>query len=189
MEEYILAFDEINAMTAVSFQSVKEENKSADEVADDILSFLVSAFMLGIHTVESSLHYVLPVNVDEMYDVIFLIIEGKTFEDRVHDHVNNGDLKGLQTLAESEYHRVYNTAVEKGAEMFSKSTGEAVSKTWITVKDDRVRETHSYLEGQAIGLHDEFYTFDGDHALYPGGFTKAENNVNCRCVIKVNRER
>ena len=29
-----------------------------------------------------------------------------------------------------------------------------------------------------------FYTFDGDHASRPGKFTKAENNVNCRCVLK-----
>lgn len=27
--------------------------------------------------------------------------------------------------------------------------------------------------------------FDGDHASRPGEFTKAENNVNCRCVLKL----
>ena len=36
-----------------------------------------------------------------------------------------------------------------------------------------------------VPLEEEFFTFDGDHAAYPGGFTKAENNVNCRCIVRL----
>ena len=39
--------------------------------------------------------------------------------------------------------------------------------------DDKVRETHRYLEGASVSLDEEFWTFDGDHAAYPGGVTKA----------------
>ena len=49
--------------------------------------------------------------------------------------------------------------------------------------DERVRDTHSPLEGITVGLNDLFYTWDGDAAMAPGGFTLPQNNVNCRCWI------
>ena len=113
------------------------------------------------------------------------MIDGKTFEDRIADHVIAGDLSGLQTFVESEYHRVFNAAEEDGAYEFQSSCGLGVSKKWVTVRDEAVRDTHKYLEGVSVALDEEFYTFDGDHASRPGEFTKAENNVNCRCVLKL----
>ena len=56
-------------------------------------------------------------------------------------------------------------------------------KQWQTMRDGRVRDTHSYLQSAMVNLDDKFYTFDGDSALYPGGFELPENNVNCRCWI------
>ena len=75
--------------------------------------------------------------------------------------------------------------VYDGGRDYIDNGGFGVSKNWITVRDDKVRETHSYLEGQSVPLEEEFFTFDGDHAAYPGGFTKAENNVNCRCIVRL----
>ena len=60
-----------------------------------------------------------------------------------------------------------------------------VTKTWFTMRDEVVRDTHNYLESQSIPLEEEFFTYDGDHAPYPGQFTKAENNVNCRCIVRL----
>lgn len=94
-------------------------------------------------------------------------------------------MSGLQTLVESEYHRVFNAAEEDGAYEFQSTRGLGVSKKWVTVRDEAVRDTHKYLEGVSVALDEEFYTFDGDHASRPGEFTKAENNVNCRCVLKL----
>jgi hypothetical protein len=59
----------------------------------------------------------------------------------------------------------------------------AKSKTWVTMMDDRVRDTHDYLEGETVGIGEDFYTYDGDHASAPGLFELAENNVNCRCEL------
>lgn len=188
---YILAFDEINAMTAYSYQTA--DNLSATEkskqIADDILSMLIGAYRLGIQSASTMLDYDLSLDIDLMYAAIFTIIEGKTFEDRVLDHVIKSDLSGLQTLAESEYHRVYNTAIEDGGMKFICKGNVGAIKTWSTVNDDKVRETHTYLEGQSVSIWSEFYTIDGDHALYPGGFTKAQNNINCRCVIILKPDR
>ena len=187
MEDYILAFDEINAFAAYSFQNLTEGHKNAKAVVDDMLSLLIQAFTLGIRDTSRMLSYPLTVDPDDLYEVVFYVIDGKTFEDRAMDHIESGDLHGLQTLLESEYHRVYNGAVESGATHYMVDTGGAVDKTWYTVGDDKVRETHEYLEGMTVGLNEDFYTFDGDHAPYPGGFSLASNNVNCRCVITVQR--
>lgn len=168
-------------LTSVYLQAEKPEKPWTD----DILSLLINAYRKGVQAASEMLAYDLTVDVRSMDEVIYLVIDGKTFEDRVADHVLSGDLQGLQTLAESEFHRVYNAAVLDGGHQYQSSVGYGVTKNWYTVMDDKVRETHRYLEGASVSLDEEFWTFDGDHAAYPGGFTKAENNVNCRCTVEL----
>ena len=180
LSTYKAAFDELNILTQATYlQSAGDKKK----VSDDFLSFLINAYLLGTQTVSKMLNTDLKPNVDRMDEVIYLMIDGKTFEDRVAEHMNADDLSGLQTLAESEYHRVFNAAEKDGADSYRNSTGLQVVKKWITMLDDKVRATHDYLEGAEVALDEEFFTYDGDHAPYPGGFEKAENNVNCRCFI------
>ena len=182
---YITAFDELNILTSTSYYSAsgKDMTSKVTQIADDVLSLLIRAYQLGIKATADMLTYDLTVDIDYMEEAIYEVIDGKTFEDRIADHVKAGDLSGLQTLVESEYHRVFNTAEEDGANEFQLTKGLAVSKKWVTVRDELVRDTHKYLEGMRVALDEEFYTFDGDHASRPGEFTKAENNVNCRCVL------
>ena len=184
---YLLALDELSVLTAISYQSAIEKDvvPRTNRVIDDILSLLIKAYTLGVENASTMLGYNLFVNIDAMADAIYFVIDGQTFADRVANHVNGNSLSGLQTLVKSEFHRVYNTAVQDGATRYVNAGGSGVNKTWITVKDDRVRETHSYLEGQTIDYEKEFFTFDGDHAAFPGGFMKAENNVKCRCIVKM----
>lgn len=182
---YITAFDELNILTSTSYYSAsgKDMASKVTQIADDVLSLLIRAYQQGIKATADMLTYDLTVDIDYMEEAIYEVIDGKTFEDRIADHVKAGDLSGLQTLVESEYHRVFNTAEEDGANEFQLTKGLAVSKKWVTVRDELVRDTHKYLEGMRVALDEEFYTFDGDHASRPGEFTKAENNVNCRCVL------
>lgn len=187
VSRYTLALDELNVLTSTSYYNAVSEDTTAmiNQIADDFLSFLINAYTMGIDSASVMLDHEMTVDVDDMHEAIYLIIDGKTFEDRVADHVLNNDLGGLKTLAESEFHRVYNAAVYDGGEDYVESGSFGVNKDWITVRDDAVRETHSYLEGVSVPLEEEFFTFDGDHAPYPGKFTKAENNVNCRCIVKL----
>ena len=111
-----------------------------------------------------------------------LEIANMTFRDRVEEQFNNGSVEGLLRIIETEAHRDYNTGVQNAAE---KSGVKGIRKRWKTMLDPKVRETHSYLEGMTVDLNDRFYTFDGDSALVPGGFTLPDNNVNCRCVIQL----
>jgi hypothetical protein len=176
---YVLAFDELNALTSTSYYSATE----TEQVIDDVLSFLIKAYQLGIQAASKMLAYDLSLDVNSMRDAIYAVIDGKTFEDRVADHVTSGDLGRLQALVESEYQRVFNIAICDGGSQFQRDRGWGVSKTWTTMMDEKVRDTHKYLEGMTVALDEEFYTYDGDHAPAPHGFTKVENNANCRCVV------
>ena len=112
----------------------------------------------------------------------------KVADDLFSFHVRNESPGRLVTLAESEFHRVYNQAVENGGQEFARRGNPNVTKTWYTVRDEKVRETHDYLEGVSVRIGEDFYTFDGDHAAYPGGFLKVENNANCRCIVLLSNE-
>ena len=187
ISQYATALDELNVLTEASYKLADDKNLTsrANQVVDDVLSFLIHAYTLGMEHASMMLAYELSVDVDKMREAIYKMIEGKTFVDRVIDHILADDLSGLRVLVESEFHRVYNAAVLHGGQEFVDNGNFGVTKNWYTVKDDRVRETHKYLEGESIPLEEEFFTFDGDHAPYPGGFTRAENNVNCRCIVQL----
>ena len=186
ISSYLTALDELNVLTSTSYQMAGGDYSArVNQIVDDVLSFLINAYALGIRNAGIMLDHELSVNVDKMQDAIYLVIEGKTFADRVADHVGGNDLGGLKNLVESEYHRVYNAAVYDGGRDYIDNGGFGVSKKWITVRDDKVRETHSYLEGQSVPLEEEFFTFECNHAAYPGGFTKAENNAGCRGIVRL----
>ena len=128
------------------------------------------------------------VDTDDLEEAVYCLIGGKDFKDRTVDHILNKDLQGLQILVESEFHRVYNTAIFDGAKQYEDLWMFGITTTWETVRDEKVRDTHAYLDGVTIDIDNEFFTYDGDHALYPGGFRKAENNVNCRCIIIISKK-
>jgi hypothetical protein len=189
ISSFTTALDELYTLTYASYHTAMGEDAyRVDQIIDDVLSFLINAYSLGTQNAALMLDYDIPVNVSLMEDAIYFMIDGKTFADRVADHVTANDLAGLQVLVESEYHRVYNAAVQNGATEYVSNGAFGVTKTWHTIRDDKVRETHRYLENQSIPVEEEFFTFDGDHASYPGGFSRAENNVNCRCIVTLTHD-
>ena len=114
-----------------------------------------------------------------------LEIDHKTFRDRVEEQFNDGTPDGLLRIVDTEAHRDYNTGIYDAAEE-SGQTG--IMKRWQTMMDEKVRDQHSYLEGQTVGLNDLFYTYTGESALFPGGFGSPELDVNCRCFITLTLE-
>ena len=122
-----------------------------------------------------------------------LDINGETYRERVEKQVEAGSLDGVLRIIDTEAHRDYNTAVYdcgmryEEAEATVKGKGAknspSLRKKWYTMRDNRVRDTHDYLEGAVVGLDDRFYTYDGDSARFPGDFALPENNVNCRCFV------
>lgn len=187
IKQYLVGFDEINQMISTSYRlAVTELDDVQDQVAqiiDDLLSMLILAYNAGMDATAQNLAADLSVDLDALEDALYTSIDGKTFEQRVQEYVLAQDMADLSVVAASEYHRLYNAGVYDGAQQFVRTQGLGITKRWVTVRDDRVRETHRYLEGMSVDVDEEFYTSDGDHAPYPGAFRKAKNNVGCRCIV------
>lgn len=187
IKQYLVGFDEINQMISTSYRlAVTELDDVQDQVAqiiDDLLSMLILAYNAGMDATAQNLAADLSVDLDALEDALYTSIDGKTFEQRVQEYVLAQDMAGLSVVAASEYHRLYNAGAYDGAQQFVRTQGLGITKRWVTVRDDRVRETHRYLEGMSVDVDKEFYTSDGDHAPYPGAFRKAKNNVGCRCIV------
>jgi len=91
---------------------------------------------------------------------------------------SGGTIADILRIAETEMTRIGNESALGAA-----VKAGATSKTWLTQLDDRVRDTHTYLESVTVPIDARFYTYDGDSAQAPGLFSKAENNVGCRCEL------
>lgn len=186
VKAFLTKLDELNVIMLESWYTADRKDREA-LVKDDLFDLLVEAYLLGIDHASDTLEQVVISDPDRMEEAIYRKIDGQTFEDRAVTHVRTGNMAALQTLAESEYHRVFNQGAADGAKEVAKETGRPVYKTWRTMRDDRVRETHFDLEGQTIPQNEYFFANDGDQALYPGGFANPENNVNCRCWLDYRR--
>ena len=172
----LLPIDELNAFET----SLKAgEKKEVKRLLDDALDFLLIAYFNGSQDAAEMLGLELEPDIDKAREAINLKVAGKDYAERLSEYGESGDLESILRVLDTDMTRVYNTAILDTAK------GKATMKTWNTMLDDRVRDTHEPLEGVTIPIDAEFYTWDGDKALAPGGFSKAENNVNCRCLLSV----
>ena len=186
VKAFLTKLDELNVIMLESYYS-EDRKQRAKKVEDDLFDLLVEAYLLGIDHVTDSTGRVILVDSEKMEQAVYRKIDKKDFMDRVEEHVREENVTALQTLAETEYHRVFNEATADGAADYTRETGKPLSKTWRTMRDNRVRETHEGLEGQRIPFDSWFFANDGDQALFPGGFANPENNVNCRCWLDIER--
>ena len=92
-------------------------------------------------------------------------------------------------IVSTETTRVFSAGGEDAGEEAERLTGRNAEKTWVTMDDDRVRETHQFLNGTTIPLREKFWTIDGDSALYPGMFSLPQNSINCRCYVEITWEK
>lgn len=90
-------------------------------------------------------------------------------------------LNSSYRVARTEGHRI-NQEASFDAMHKAKEAGADVVKKWDSTLDSRTRPHHSQLEGQVKEL-DEPFEVAGLQAMYPSGFGKAEEDINCRCVV------
>jgi hypothetical protein len=66
-----------------------------------------------------------------------------------------------------------------------------ITKTWITMKDNRVRDAHQPMEGETVPFDQPFeVNFDGatEELMFPGDTSLGAsigNTINCRCTIQL----
>ena len=178
----ILPFDELNRFSDQIRQRYGEEKlkpEDAEDIIDELLDLFLLAYAMGNEVTNENLSYNYAPTMDEAIEVVNAKVAGKTWRERTEDYfANGGNVDDIIRIVETETHRIANTSALSTA-----IKAGATSKTWVTMLDDKVRETHDYLEGMSVPIDEDFYTYDGDHASAPGLFDLAENNVNYRCEL------
>lgn len=144
-------------------------------------------------------------------------VEGKTFSQRLYNHrrklasavkseLLDGSIqgKGYRVIAkniaeqtEANYNQALRIARTEGGRVQTETTQKAyeeaeglgikIMKQWVASLDDTTRDEHADLDGQTVGIDEEF-EIDGYSAIGPRMFGEAEMDINCRCstIVIVN---
>ena len=184
----VLPFDELNRFNEEirnRYGTEKLKLEDLDDIIDEMLDLFLLAYAQGNTVTLENLAYLAPnrefqkPTINEVMDVVDAKVEGQTWEERTKDwFANGGSVEDIVRIAETETHRIANTSALSTA----KKVG-AKSKTWVTMADEKVRDPHQYLEGETVGIDEEFYTYDGGHAPAPGMFGVPGLDINCRCEL------
>ncbi len=98
------------------------------------------------------------------------------------ERVTGVDYNRTLTIAKTEGHRIQNESAynvqKKAVEL-----GADVIKQWDSTLDMKTRQTHRELDGQTVGVDEEFVSSSGYKALYPGAFGSPKEDINCRCCL------
>lgn len=128
-----------------------------------------------------------------------------TMARRIAEQVDGDYTKAIR-IARTEAHRTReagnaDAAVEVDKELQNTKTGLRMTKTWRTMKDERVRPqrrrkgkggwstkmgkgpNHMILDGQTVLADEEFDLQDGHTAMAPGQSGVAGHDINCRCFV------
>lgn len=181
MRQKLFEWDELNLIRSevrVLWGGKPPNRKQREDFCDWLEFVLCHVYAWGWQGVEDILGEI-KVMFNGDTETVNMEIAGKTFRDRIMDE---DTAEEVLRVVETEAVRDYNT----GAYNAAKASGVPnLRKRWYTMMDDRVRDSHRYLEGVEVDIDDLFYTDDGDSALYPGGFSLPENNVGCRCTVGI----
>lgn len=110
-------------------------------------------------------------------------IIGKKLDDMVEgiQSVMHNSEYFAERIARTEATRCMNTA-DYLAAVDAEQQGVELGRIWQATLDRRTRDSHAELDGQRVGMEEEFEV-DGDTAMFPGDFGDAGNNINCRCTV------
>ena len=192
----------------------EERKRRKRDRIDEILEMLIMAYMFGNESANTMLfgpdivdtidqdepNRPVRIDVDDMNKSVFKDIAGKDWEQRVSEYYDSdsGTADDVIRVVDTDMNRIYNDSVLDVGEKANAGrvewsnddlpvpdTKDRVMKTWQTMLDNRVRDTHEYLEGMTVPVGRRFYTYDGDSARYPGDFSNPANSINCRCRISL----
>ena len=84
-------------------------------------------------------------------------------------------------IVRTEMHRIQNKAAMDAC-WKAKYNGADVVRQWDSALDKKTRKSHRELDGQIRELDEEFEV-NGHTAMFPGGFGRPEEDINCRCAL------
>lgn len=101
----------------------------------------------------------------------------------------DGDYKKAVRIVRTEAGRVREAGhLESGKEINDAlkdgTTNMRMVKKWVTMKDGRVRDTHSSMNGVTVAMDEEFELPSGVKTMAPKQSGVAAEDINCRCFVK-----
>lgn len=175
-DRYLQTFDEIHNITT----DVRDLS-TEDEFLDWVESVLILGYRDGMDSTAEMLDMVIDTTdlpLDKLDKALNLVIDGKTYRDRIHDYWESGTDAEIERVVSTEYHRMFNTAAYSEAQDLG-----ATRKTWNCMGLPTSRDTHKYLDGMTIPMSDAFYTYNGHSAMYPHAFEEPSEDINCLCWL------
>ena len=176
----IFEFDELNVIETEYMSLSKEEIvERFEKVMEEayLEGFSGVFFMLGLALVGY-------VSAAVIQEVMYELIDGMTFADRINDMPEDFTADDLRIKLQTEIHRMYLNGQFYAGDRVAED-GNVITKTWDATMDGRTRPTHYLLNGQEKALDEYFVTRNG-RALAPGMFGVGEEDVNCRCILRYN---
>lgn len=98
-----------------------------------------------------------------------------------------GDASKAVKVAQTEGHRVHNAASYESVKE-ADELGVEMVKVWVSTLDNRTRDAHQDLDGERIGVNDNFKSSAGGRGPVPGQMGNAADDINCRCTYVVEVE-
>lgn len=170
-----------------------EEKNKRIAVATDFQRFFMGLFLLLV-TAEVTRDEIIEQISDECIRIL----------DRYDLRPNMGHIDRLaETIADNtlaNLDKEFYTSVERSISIAETETNNSANyddlqeaiesgftqKTWITMRDNRVRDTHVVLDGATIGI-DELFQVGNAEMRFPCdeelAFDSPEETVGCRCTI------
>lgn len=97
------------------------------------------------------------------------------------------DIGNTARIVRTESARIHEHTTFKTMEEINKEV--KLTKTWRTMRDGAVRSSHQVMEGQTVGIDEEFVLPSGATTLYPTGSGDPAEDINCRCYVEYNVEK
>jgi phage portal protein BeeE len=98
-------------------------------------------------------------------------------------------IKAAGAFSPMRARRIARTEANLGAQLGANGAYDAAAAEgvefeleWSSSRDSEVRDTHRAMDGQRRRPGERFQSPSGDSALHPCGFSRASENVNCRCT-------
>ena len=99
------------------------------------------------------------------------------------DNANSFGIARSRTIARTEATKAINLATNQSYQTAA-NEGIRIRKEWLSSRDDKVRDTHVELDGQVVGVNEDFVVpSNGEKGESPGSFESPAESINCRCTI------
>lgn len=100
----------------------------------------------------------------------------KTMAKRLNESLSKQVVNPMRIIR-TESHRVFSEARKDSLD----KANIKMTKQWITSRDERVRSTHSPMDGVIIPYKEDFELPDGARGFAPGQIGSPQHDINCRC--------